>query len=301
MRSLQCPYFYVIANSFTVLFRAAGIGGKTETHALLTPTSHGFRSALRQEDIEFSMPLKKPSTDTPNKSLDSGNDTQSNSFSNLSEEIGGADTSADGLNSSEGINNNDEGLEPDDGSDEEEDAEKWLESMGVDQSEIKKIRTAHVRRVHNAECAEDTTDQTILLIEGVECQALFNFLLNAKSTTTKVGRLAGVPPTLIAPVAFPGATLRNNEVRASIVREANIDFHSMEIKGVILPDTMQYLCNLMTETKDQFSMSVVNFIGTTAFSTAAQKIINGEWWRAFLLHSILLKRLCLDFCDFVFV
>lgn len=274
VRSLQCPYFYVIANSFTVLFRAAGIGGKVETHALLTPTSRGLRSALREEDIEFSMPLKKASTDTPNKSLDSGNDTQSNSFSNLSEEIGAGDTSADGLNTSG--NNNDEGLDPDD-SDDEEDAEKWLESMGVDQSEIKKIRSVHTRRVHNAECAEDSTDQSILLIEGVECQALFNFLLNAKSTTTKVGRLAGVPPTLIAPVAFPGATLRNNQVRASIVREANIDFHSMEIKGIILPHTMQYLCNLMTETKDQFSMSVVNFTGTTAFSTAAQKIIDGEW------------------------
>lgn len=274
VRSLQCPYFYVIANSFTVLFRAAGIGGKVETHALLTPTSRGLRSALREEDIEFSMPLKKASTDTPNKSLDSGNDTQSNSFSNLSEEIGAGDTSADGLNTSG--NNNDEGLDPDD-SDDEEDAEKWLESMGVDQSEIKKIRSVHARRVHNAECAEDSTDQSILLIEGVECQALFNFLLNAKSTTTKVGRLAGVPPTLIAPVAFPGATLRNNQVRASIVREANIDFHSMEIKGIILPHTMQYLCNLMTETKDQFSMSVVNFTGTTAFSTAAQKIIDGAW------------------------
>lgn len=276
MRSLQCPYFYVIANSFTVLFRAAGIGGKVETHALLTPTSRGLRSALRQEDIEFSMPLKKLSTDTPNKSLDSGNDTQSNSFSNLSAEIGVGDTSGDGLNSSVGNNQNDEGLEPDDDTDEEEDAEKWLESMGVDQSEIKKIRTVHARRVHNAECLEDSTDQSILLIEGVECQALFNFLLNAKSTTTKVGRLAGVPPTLVAPVAFPGATLRNNEVRASIVRESNIDFHSMEIKGLILPHTIQYLCNLMKETKDQFSMSIVNFIGTTAFSTAAQKIIDGK-------------------------
>lgn len=260
------------ANSFTVLFRAAGIGGKVETHALLTPTSRGLRSALKEEDIEFSMPLKKPSSDAQNKSLDSGNDTQSNSFSNLSEE-NAADASTEGINTS---GNNDEGLDPDDS--EEEDAEKWLESMGVDQSEIRKIRTTHARRVHNEECAEDSTDQSILLIEGVECQALFNFLLNAKSTTTKVGRLAGIPPTLIAPVAFPGATLRNNQVRASIVREQNIDFYSMEIKGVILPHTLQYLCNLMKETKDQFSMSVVNFPSTTALSKAAQKIIDGNYW-----------------------
>lgn len=264
---MQCPYFYVCANAFTVLFRAAGIGGKVETHALLTPTSRGLRTALKEEDIEFSMPLKKSSTDAQNKSLDSGNDTQSNSFSNLSE----ADTSADAMN---GSANNDEGLEADE-SEDEEDEEKWLESMGVDKSEIKKIRTTHARRIHNAECAEDSTDQSIVLIEGVECQALFNFLLNAKSTTTKVGRLAGIPPTLIAPVAFPGATLRNNQIRGSIVREQNIDYHSMEIKGVILPHTLQYLCNLMKENKDQFSMTAVNFASTTALSKAAQRMING--------------------------
>lgn len=273
VRSLQCPYFYVCANTFTVLFRAAGIGGKVETHAFLTPTSRGFRTALKEEDIEFSMPLKKNTSDAQNKSLDSGNDTQSNSFSNSSEHTG-VDTSADGINTS---GNNDEGLDVDDDSEEEEDAEKWLESMGVDKSEIKKIRTTHARRVHNEECAEDSTDQSILLIEGVECQALFNFLLNAKSTTAKVGRLAGVPPTLIAPIAFPGATLRNNQIRATIVRENNTDFHSMEIKGVILPHTLQYLCNLMRETKDQFSMSVVNFASTTALSKAGQKVIDGKY------------------------
>lgn len=282
VRSLQCPYFYVCANSFTVLFRAAGMGGKAETHALLTPTSRGLRSALREEEIEFSMPLKTTS-DTQNKSLDSGTDTQSNSFSNLSDEKA-ANLSADGINTS---GPQDEGLDADksdDGDDDDdEDEEKWLAGLGVDQSEIKKISTRHARRVHNEECAGDSTDQSILLIEGVECQALFNFLLNAKSTTTKVGRLAGIPPTLLAPVAFPGATLRNNQVRTSIVREQNIDYHSMEIKGTILPHTSQYLCNLMKETKDQFSMSVVNFTNTTALSKAAQKIIDGLCYSTFFI------------------
>lgn len=257
-----------------MLFRAAGIGGKVETHALLTPTSRGLRASLKEEDIEFTMPLKKLSSDAQNKSLDSGNDTQSNSFSNLSEE-NAAEISTDAINTS---GNNDEGLEADNSDDDEDlDPETWLESLGVEASHIKKIRTTNARRRHNHECAEDSTDQSILLIEGVECQALFNFLLNAKSTTTKVGRLAGIPPTLIAPVAFPGATLRNNQIRASIVREQNIDFHSMEIKGVILPHTLQYLCNLMKETKDQFSMTTLNFTSTNALSKAAQKIIDGKY------------------------
>lgn len=278
LRSLQCPYFYVCANSYTVLFRAAGIGGKEETHALLTPTSRGLRAALKEEDIDFTMPLKKGFSEVRNKSLDSGNDTesnsfskisQSNSFSNLSEDAT-VDTSTGAVNTS---GNADEGLVDDEDS---EDEEQWLKSMGVEASEIKKISTTHARRLHNKECAEDTTDQSILLIEGVECQALFNFLLNAKSTITKVGRLAGIPPTLISPVAFPGATLRNNQIRGSIIRELNVDYYSMELKGVILPHTLQYLCNLMKESKDQFSATMVNFSNTTALSKAAQKIIDGK-------------------------
>lgn len=245
-----------------MLFRAAGIGGRVETHALLTPTSRGFRAALKEEDIEFTMPLKKSSAETQqNKSLDSGNDTQSNSFSNISAEDGAANTSAN--------------AEHDDNSDDDDD-EKWLASLGVEASVIKKISTNHAKQIHNAECENDLTDQSLLLIEGVECQALFNFLLNAKSTTTNVGRLAGVPPTLLAPVAFPGAVLRNGQVRSSIVRMDNQEYFSMELKGVILPHILQYLCNLMKETKDQFSASMVNFSHTTALSKAAQKLIDGE-------------------------
>ena len=49
LRARQCPFFYVCANSFTALFRAAGICGLSELHALITPTTRGFRQALKQE------------------------------------------------------------------------------------------------------------------------------------------------------------------------------------------------------------------------------------------------------------
>lgn len=52
LRARQCPYFYVCANNFTVLFRAAGICGISEAHALLTPTTRGFRESLKQEGIK---------------------------------------------------------------------------------------------------------------------------------------------------------------------------------------------------------------------------------------------------------
>lgn len=94
VRARQCPYFYVCANSFTVLFRAAGIGGRVETHALLTPTSRGMRAALKQEDIEFTMPMKKTAQvqdagggkQDLNRSGESGISVNNGSFSNSSEE-----------------------------------------------------------------------------------------------------------------------------------------------------------------------------------------------------------------------
>lgn len=49
LRAGQCPYFYTCANTFTVLFRAAGICGLSEIHALVTPTTRGFRQLLKQE------------------------------------------------------------------------------------------------------------------------------------------------------------------------------------------------------------------------------------------------------------
>jgi hypothetical protein len=58
----------------------------------------------------------------------------------------------------------------------------------------------------------DRTPESLIYVEGVEAQALFNFLMNCKSCTASTGPLAGVPPTLLAPVAFHGATLKSLKV-----------------------------------------------------------------------------------------
>lgn len=264
LRARQCPYFYVCANTFTVLFRAAGIGGRVETHAFLTPTTRGLRAVLKQEDIEFTMPLK----DQHNKSLDSGVDTQSTSFSNLSDEITQDRTTNNNANGSDG--------DVDDDDDDDVDHEKWLASLGVEAVEIKKISSMQARNTRNLESAEDFSDHSIVLIEGVECQAFFNFLLNSKSSTAKTGRLAGVPPTLLAPVAFPGATLRNLECRSSKIHMDSQDYQSMELKGVILPHILQYLCSLMRETTDTFSATMACKSNTVSICKAAQKLIEGK-------------------------
>jgi len=54
----------------------------------------------------------------------------------------------------------------------------------------------------------DNLRQSLVFVRGVETQALFNFLINCKSAIAMTGVLAGVPPTLLAPTAFHGATLK---------------------------------------------------------------------------------------------
>ncbi|XP_055909181.1 protein downstream neighbor of son homolog [Eupeodes corollae] len=247
LRARQCPYFYLCANSFTILFRAAGIGGRVEIHALMSPTSKGMRSSLRQEGIEFTLPLKKESG--LNKSADgSFNDGK------------GDPPAADGTEA-----------DADDDAIEDED-EQWLESLGMDEKEIQKINNAHARQLQYKEMADDFSDISLALIEGIECQAFFNFLLNAKSTITSVGRLAGVPPTLLAPVAFPKATIESLSSRSSKVRMDGVDYFSVELKGIVLPTVLPYACSLLCESKETFSATMASHMSTLAFSKASAKL-----------------------------
>lgn len=44
-----CPYFYLVANQNTMLFQAAGVHKEQFVKVLITPTTKGFRDALRNE------------------------------------------------------------------------------------------------------------------------------------------------------------------------------------------------------------------------------------------------------------
>lgn len=116
IRTKQCPYFYVCANNFTVLFRAGGLGGFTEMHAMITPTSRGLRHLLRQEEIEYTMPLK------PRRLSDQGYDTCNSTISTQSLE-----------EAEDNLENDDE--PPD---------EQWLQSMGINAEDIKQINYTQV-------------------------------------------------------------------------------------------------------------------------------------------------------------
>lgn len=95
--------------------------------------------------------------------------------------------------------------------------------------------------IHKAECEVDNSEQSLVVIQGVEVHALYNFLLNCKSATALTGPLAGIPPTLLAPVAFHGASLNSLKVRDNKVNIEGVDYYSLELLGPILPTTTHNL------------------------------------------------------------
>lgn len=239
LRNLQCPFFYVIANQFTVLFRSVGMCGRNEIHALVTPTTRGFRQLLRQEEIEFTQPLKKNNNSeaTPNTSLET---------SLLKEAV----------------------------EDDEEDEMKFLESLGVNCSDIKFKDDIKTKL---KEVEDDNGDMSTVLIEGADCQAFFNFLLDFKSIVPRIGRLAGVPPTLLSPVAFIGSSLRKQITHASKQRHEGQDFYSVELSGAILPHTVHSLCEFLSDIKDKYSLVMKNYQHTVAFTkTSRQLLVDNE-------------------------
>ena len=63
IKTRQCPFFYVCASTFTVLIRSAGVSAVDVVHALVTPTTSGFRNLLTDEGIAFSLPFATNTTD----------------------------------------------------------------------------------------------------------------------------------------------------------------------------------------------------------------------------------------------
>ncbi|KAI5708607.1 hypothetical protein M8J77_025986 [Diaphorina citri] len=248
LRAKQCPYFYLISNSFTCLFRAAGIGGHTELHAILTPTTRGFRHLLRAEDIEFTMPLKKPDS-TSSTNTESSTKRKKTSDPTL-EPL--EQTQMETFSDDEDI--------------EEDRTEDWLKEMGVTSTDIRRIQSTQSDLRMGEEREIDRTPESLIYVQGTEAQALFNFLVNCKSCVATTGYLTGVPPTLISPVCFHSASLQYLQVKDSTVRLEGDIYYSMEVRGPILPHTVQYLCQLLEKSQDSFSLTFASVESTKPFS-----------------------------------
>ncbi|KAG1937971.1 Downstream Neighbor of SoN [Pimephales promelas] len=221
LKARLCPYFYLCSYQFTVLFRAAGLSGSKGITALLSPTTRGLREAMRADGIEFSLPLLEERR--------------------KSKDLGETDSAV--------LSEHSENEEDDDDEDDDDGGFSWLKEMGV-QDKIKKPDSISIKlRKEHREVCLDHRPESVVLVEGSNTFTLLNFLINCKSLVAGAGSQAGLPPTLLAPTAFRGATLHTLKARAvnvkTLVRTGYQDVCSLEVTGPIMPHTLHALTQLL--------------------------------------------------------
>ncbi|XP_037079640.1 protein downstream neighbor of son homolog [Pollicipes pollicipes] len=214
LRSRQCPFFYVCAASFCCLFRAAGVGGVTDTHAIVTPTTRGLRDLLKRDDVQFTLPLRPAAAPAQSAAQEDGSE------------------------------------------DEDEDPEHWLESKGIAADAMPGMHSTRRKLQEETRRGLDGQPASTVLVQGGDVYALLNFLLNSRACVTASGPLAGVPPTLLAPVGFQGASLQPLKVRHGTVQQARETFHSFELAGPVMPHAVQALVALVRRSHAHFSLSL---------------------------------------------
>ncbi|XP_062866869.1 LOW QUALITY PROTEIN: protein downstream neighbor of son homolog [Trichomycterus rosablanca] len=101
------------------------------------------------------------------------------------------------------------------------------------------------RRKEHSEVRLDHRPESVVLVEGSNTFTLINFLINCKSLVAAAGSQAGLPPTLLAPSAFRGATLHTLKARSvnvkTQVRTGYQDVCSLEVTGPIMPHALHAL------------------------------------------------------------
>ncbi|KAF7485244.1 Hypothetical predicted protein [Marmota monax] len=249
LKTKLCPYFYVCTYQFTVLFRAAGFAGSNVITALISPTTRGLREAMKNEGIEFSLPLIEE------------NDQKKK-----------AHGTSMGLGEEQAISDEDE-----------EESFSWLEEMGV-QDKIKKPDIHSIKlRKEKHEVQMDHRPESVVLVKGINTFTLLNFLINCKSLVATSGAQAGLPPTLLSPVAFRGATMQMLKARSINVKTQALsgykDQFSMEITGPIMPHALHSMTMLLKSSQSgSFSAGLYPHEPTAVFNIrlSLEKILDKE-------------------------
>ncbi|XP_043449629.1 protein downstream neighbor of Son [Prionailurus bengalensis] len=250
LKTKLCPYFYVCTYQFTILFRAAGLAGNDVITALVSPTTRGIREAMKNEGIEFSLPLIKENGYQKKK-------TSGTSLGNGEEQV---------------ISDDDE-----------DESFSWLEEIGV-QDKIKKPDILSIKlRKEKHEVQMDHRPESVVLVKGMNTLTLLNFLINSKSLIASSGPQAGLPPTLLSPVAFRGATMQMLKARSVNVKTQAVsgykDQFSLEITGPIMPHSLHSVTMLLKSSQNgSFSAGLYTHEPTAVFNIClpANKILDKE-------------------------
>ncbi|XP_029459404.1 protein downstream neighbor of Son [Rhinatrema bivittatum] len=260
VKAKLCPYFYICTYQFTILFRAPGIAGSDTVTALMSPTTRGLREAMRKEGIEFSLPLLEENRNLKQKG--------SNSETEVNKDL---ETNYEGTEEKRPTESD------------EDESFSWLEEMGV-QDKIKKPDAIFLKlRKEKNEVQLDHKPESLVLMKGTSTFTLLNFLINCKSVVAAAGPQAGLPPTLLSPVAFRGATMQTLKARNVSVKRQNktgyMDQFSLEITGPVMPHALHLLTLLLKSAqKGDFSAALYTHEPTAVLNagTKTEKILNKE-------------------------
>ncbi|XP_048769188.2 protein downstream neighbor of son homolog [Ostrea edulis] len=246
LRSQHCPYFYFCTHQFTVLFRAAGVAGQSSHNALLTPTTRGLREALKNEGIDFNMPVLERKRESFSAEKSQGENSEAKAAQPVDED-------------------DDEFLETDEG------ASIWLESIGLDKKQFPSLDPTKVKIQREGFRAIDNRPESLIHVQGADVQALFNFLLNCRSCVASSGPQAGVPPTILSPSPFRGAAVQSHKVKHSLVKQTETDgsidhVHILEIAGALLPHHVHRIRKVLERTQGEFTLTFNTHEPTVPFN-----------------------------------
>lgn len=282
-----------------MLFKAQGMDGSEEMTAVLTPSTKGLRQSLKDINFTMPLApanhgmRKSESGDLKNNETSNSNSNEinaetncdgnktaidkNNSNLNLTNEEHNSSGCAN-LNGSSGMahdedkkcdqeekgdeNDNDE--EDEENDDDNEEPDEWLEQIGLNSAVNFK---SSVLQRNNKNAQKDSLfnfdnrpRSTLYFSEGSDVQALFNFLLNSKSCMSNSGPLTGIPPTLLAPLPFTGATLQKIKVEQNVIKTLTssgepLTQYAIDLIGPLMPFHIHRLCNLFRVTQiDNFNM-----------------------------------------------
>ncbi|KAL3999242.1 KRAB domain-containing zinc finger protein [Sarotherodon galilaeus] len=261
LKARLCPYFYLCSYQFTVLFRAAGLGGSSSITAFISPTTRGLREAMKAEGIEFSLPLleeerRRREAQKQTIPQEEEQKEQEVTCSMLRDTVDGEDH---------------------DGDDRDEDSTlSWLKEMGV-QDKIKKP-DLHTLQLHKEGhvMSLDHKPESVICVEGLHTFTLINFFINWKGVVASSGSQAGLPPTLLAPSAFRGATMHTLKSRCVNVRSqvgsSYQNLSSLEITGPVLPSSLHAILTLLRAAqKGNFSAALYTHSPTAVMNIHSTK------------------------------
>ncbi|XP_068035572.1 protein downstream neighbor of Son isoform X2 [Anomalospiza imberbis] len=135
--------------------------------------------------------------------------------------------------------------EPAPSDDDDDGSFSWLEEMGV-QDKVKKPDTISIQlRKEKHEVQVDHRPESLVLVRGSNTFTLLNFLISCRSLVAVAGPQAGLPPTLLSPVAFRGGTMQTLKARTvsgrARVQGGFEDMFSLEVLGPVLPHALHAL------------------------------------------------------------